>query len=154
MTHSAIARLEKEGRLRRRKVGFVQVEAMLKQAILELEEARKTAEIAERATYVFAYMAMLKAGRALLLLEGYVPADGGQHRTVVEATTALLGKKYQGLTDQFESMRRKRNEMTDEAGALLSKSESKKALAEAIRMVRSILDRVKSQNPQLELDFE
>ena len=57
-------------------------------------------------------MAMLKAGRALLLLQGFVPDDGAQHKTVVEVTSVILGEKYRHLTDQFETMRRKRNEMT------------------------------------------
>ncbi len=33
---------------------------------------------------------MLKAGRALLLLEGYIPDDGSQHKTVVEMTSAIF----------------------------------------------------------------
>jgi uncharacterized protein (UPF0332 family) len=154
MLNKIIAVLEKAGRVRKQAVGIVQVEAMLKQAILDLKEVRKIASIAERATYLLAYMAMLKAGRALLMLQGYVPDDGAQHKTVVEITDALLGEKYRHLTDHFETMRRKRNEMTYEAGALLSKSESQKAFADAIELVKKILADVKAKNPQLELKFD
>jgi len=45
----------------------------LKEAILDLEEGKRIVDIAERATYLLAYNAMLKAGRALMLLRGYVP---------------------------------------------------------------------------------
>ena len=51
-------------------------------------------------------------------------------------------------------MRRKRNEMTYEAGGLLSISESQKAFTDAISLVKEIYREVKSQNPQLELKFE
>ena len=153
MLDKLIEKLTKEGRIRKQKAGFVQIESLLKEAILDLEEAKKISSIAERATYLMAYMAILKAGRALLLLRGYVPNDGAQHKTVVEMTSAILGDKYRNLVDQFETMRRKRNEMTYESGTLLSKSETQKAFSDAISLVRKILDEVKSQNPQLELKF-
>jgi len=147
-------RLEREGKIRKQEAGVAQVEALLKEAILDLEEAKKIAEIATRATYLLAYNAMLKADRALLLSKGYIPADGGQHKTVVEMTGAFLGKDFQHLCDQFESMRRKRNELTYEAGALMSKSDTKKAFSDAQVLVKQVLTEVKSQNPQLELDCE
>lgn len=117
-------KLIKEGRLTKQKAGFVQIEALLKEAVLDLEEAAKIKGIAERATYLLAYMAMLKAGRALLLLNGYRSDDGAQHRTVVEMTGAILGKKYVDLVEHFETMRRKRNDLTYEAGTLLSNTEA------------------------------
>lgn len=153
MSDELIRRMEKQGRIRKQEVGLVQIEALLRQAIVDLEEAKKVSHIAERATYLLAYMAMLKAGRAPLLLNGYAPADGGQHRTVVEITSALLGKRYRSLTDHFETMRRKRNEMTYEAGGLLSMSEGQEAFGNAVSLVDEILKIAKARNPQLELEF-
>ncbi len=149
-----IKKLEREQKLKKQKAGFVQVEALLKAAIEDLGEAKKVAPLAERATYILAYMAMLKAGRALVLFYGYVPVDGAQHKTVVEMTTVILGDKFRHLTDHFETMRRKRNEMTYEAGALLTKSESQEAFNDAIALVKKIMQGVKSRNPQMELRFE
>jgi uncharacterized protein (UPF0332 family) len=149
-----IKRLEKSGKIRRQKAGFIQIEALLREAILDLEEAEKIVPLAKRATYLLAYNAMLKAGRALMLLQGYVPDNGSQHKTVVEMTSAALGHKYEAITGQFETMRRKRNEMTYESGTLLSKSEAQRALSDAIALVKKILAEVKSQNPQFELKFE
>lgn len=153
MSDELIRRMEKQGRIRKQEVGLVQIEALLRQAIVDLEEAKKVSHIAERATYLLAYMAMLKAGRALLLLNGYAPADGGQHRTVVEITSALLGKRYRSLTDHFETMRRKRNEMTYEAGGLLSMSEGQEAFGNAVSLVDEILKIAKARDPQLELEL-
>ena len=89
-----------------------------------------------------------------LLIEGFRPADGAQHKTVVEVISAILGDRYKSLTGHFETMRRKRNEITYEAGVLLSKDEVKEAFCDAISLVKEILARIKSQNPQLELEFE
>ena len=86
-----------------------------------------------------------------MLLRGYVPHDGAQHKTVVEMTSAILGDSYRDLTVQFETTRRKRNMMTYEAGTLLSKSESQGAFADAIELVKRIMVEVKKQNPQLSL---
>jgi uncharacterized protein (UPF0332 family) len=149
-----VRRLQKAGKLRKQKAGFVQIEALLKEAILDLEEAQKIAHLAERATYLLAYNAMLKAGRALMLMQGFVPDNGAQHKTVVEMTSAILGDPYRTLTDHFETMRRKRNVMTYEAGTLLSKSEAQKAFTDAIMLVKKILAETKAQNPQLELKFD
>ena len=121
---------------------------------MDLEEAKRIVNLAERATYLLAYNAMLKAGRALMLLKGYVPDDGAQHKTVVEMTSAILGDPYGEVTEKFETMRRKRNEMTYESGTLLSKSEAQKAFSDAIALVKKIFTEAKAQNPQLELKFQ
>lgn len=39
---------------------------------------------------------MLRAGRALVFSKGYLPADGAQHRTVVELTHNLLAGNSTG----------------------------------------------------------
>jgi len=95
-----------------------------------------------------------KAGRALMLLKGYIPIDGGQHKTVVEMTSAILGSDYKKLVEQFETMRRKRNDLTYETRILLSMSESQKALSDAVSLVKNILTEAKAMNPQSELKFE
>jgi hypothetical protein len=111
MFNKLVKRLELEKKIKKQKAGIVQIEALLREAILDLTEAKKISHLAQRATYLMAYTGLLKAGRAILLLKGYVPDDGAQHKTVVEMTGAILGDKYKNLTQQFENMRRKRNEL-------------------------------------------
>jgi hypothetical protein len=69
-------------------------------------------------------------------------------------TGAILGGPFEELTEIFETMRRKRNEMTYESGTLLSKSEAQKAFSDAIALVKKIFAEAKAQNPQLELKFQ
>jgi len=154
MPEKVIAQLLKEGKLKKQEAGFVQVEQLLIQSLCDLKEASKIRHIAETATYIMAYNGMLKAGRALLLLRGFVPDDGAQHRTVVEVTTAILGQKFKKVTAHFEIMRKKRNEMTYEAGAMVSKHETERAFEDAIKMLEAIFEEVKAKNPQLEIKFE
>ena len=138
MEDELIKRLEREGKIAKQTAGIVQVEALLKEAIIDLSEAKKTLHLADR---------------AFLLMKGYRPTDGAQHKTVVEMTGNFLGNDYVNLINHFETMRRKRNEMTYEAGALLSPSEAEQALSDAITLVKKILTEAKSRNPQLELEF-
>ena len=153
MSERVIKDLEKSGKLRKQTAGVTQVEDLLREAMRDLAEAKKIKDIAERATYLLAYNAMLKTGRALLLFHGLRPADGGQHKTVVDVTTALIGAQYRHLADHFESMRRKRHDITYDAGALISLSEAQAAFDDAIALVKEVLKEVKKQNPQIELKF-
>lgn len=143
MIDKLINKMQREGKIRKQKAGIIQVEALLRDAMSDLREARKITHLAERATYMLAYVAMLKAGRALLLLNGYIPDDGAQHKTVVEITGIILGDKYKNLAEQFDSMRRKRNEMTYSAGILLSKSEAQVAFSDAMSLVKKIFVEVR-----------
>ncbi len=154
MVNKIIERLKKEKKIGDQRAGIIQIEELLREAVLDLKEAKKISHIANRATYILAYMAMLKAGRALMLFKGYRPIDGAQHRTVVEMTSAIMGDKYSDIINHFETMRRKRNKMTYEAGALLSKEETRMAFSDAIALTKKILEAVKEQNPQMEMPFD
>jgi uncharacterized protein (UPF0332 family) len=104
MVDDMIRRLEREGKIARQASGMSQVETLLKEAGMDLADAKKTLHLADRATYILAYNAMLKAGRAFLLMKGYRPADGGQHKTVVETTGFFLGSAYTDLINHFTAV--------------------------------------------------
>ncbi len=148
-----IKKLKLEGKLRDEKVGFIQIEGLLQDALKDIQEAKLVIEIGERSPFILAYQSMLKAGRALLFLYGYRPADGAQHKTGIQVCEAILGKQFKSLAEQFESMRRKRNELTYEYGGLLSHSEVVQALQDAQEWIGAISQKVKEKNPQFELKF-
>jgi hypothetical protein len=52
---------------------------------------KKLTHLAERATYLLAYNAMLKAGRALMLLKGYVPDCEKPKKTFGTFVQSVLG---------------------------------------------------------------
>ena len=149
-----IKKLKAGGKLREEKVGFVQIEGLLKDALKDIQEARLTIKIGERGPFLLAYQAMLKAGRSLLFLEGLRPVDGAQHKTVVQASEFFLGEPFKTLAQQFETMRRKRNELIYEFGGLLSHSEVEASLKDAEKWIQAVVEKVQKKNPQFNLPLE
>ena len=149
-----IKKLKLEGKLCNEKVGFIQIEGLLQDALKDIQEARVVIKVGERSPFILAYQSMLKAGRALLLLHNLRPADGAQHRTVVQICEVILDKKFKSLAEQFERMRRKRNELTYEYGGLLSRPEVEASLHDSEAWIRAVSNKVKEKNPQFELKFD
>jgi uncharacterized protein (UPF0332 family) len=88
---------------------FAQIKKQLQRAGRDLETARHLLVQDPQWAATIAYQSMLRAGRALLFAHGVLPADGRQHKTVVEITGKILGVEYEVLVQQFERLRRKRN---------------------------------------------
>ena len=131
-----------------------QAKKLLTRAMRDIKTAQANLDIDEEAAYTFAYLAMLRAGRGLMSLKGYRPADGRQHKTVVDLAGHFLGKAYEDLAYQFERMRRKRNQFTYEPDMPLGLKEAQEALETAREFVRQILSLARKESPQLELGTE
>jgi hypothetical protein len=86
-----------------------------------------------------------------MLLHGYRPDDGGQHKTTVEFASLVLGEKYRTLTRRFDQMRRRRNLFTYDPVDNLTEKETMEALTTAKRFVQEIIQWIKEKDPQLEL---
>ncbi|MBI2166992.1 MAG: HEPN domain-containing protein [Candidatus Omnitrophica bacterium] len=149
-----IEKLKREGKLREQKVAWVQIEGLLKDALRDIREAKAVLTVGERSPFLMAYQSMLKAGRSLLFLEGLRPADGSQHRTVILVCETLLGSRFKALAEQFETMRRKRNQLTYEYGGLVTHDETKNALTDAEEWIHAVLEKAKAVNPQFELPLQ
>lgn len=108
----------KKGLLKQQRINFKQIEKQIIRAKKDLETAQGILDNDPEWGATIAYHAMLRAGRALLFSKGYLPADGGQHKTVVELTHELLGKGYSLLVEKFEKLRRRRNVFFYELGHL------------------------------------
>jgi len=91
-------------------------------------------------------MAMLRAGRALLLLNGYKPANCNQHKTIVDMTAVLMGDSCQKVLDHFELVRQKQHELIAEHKNLLSELEAHDAFHYALLLVREIVKAVKAHD--------
>ena len=132
----------KKGLLKTQHVNFKQIEKQ----IIRAEKDIRTATIT--------YHAMLRVGRALLFSKGYLPSDGGQHKTVVELTHELLGKDYSLLVGKFEKMRRRRNVFFYESDPFGTETEAENALETASELIRIIEGLIQKQNPQLRLGLD
>ncbi len=96
---------------------------------------------------------MLHAGRALLLIKGYRPNNGYQHKTVVDFAAIVLGSEFKTLTQHFEKMRRKRNIFIYELSISISETEVENALKSAATFIQAIRDIIEKGNPQHTFKF-
>ncbi len=135
------------GKLKEENIELVHIEELLREAVIDLDEAQKTQEIAHRATFLLSYMGMLRAGRALLLLKGYKPADSSQHKTIVEMTSLIMGKSYKAITDHFDNMRQKQDELVYEHRSFLSELDAHDAFHYALLLLREVVKFIKREDP-------
>jgi len=141
------------GLLKKQRIDFKQIEALLFRAQKDLSAARANLEIDEEVTYNYAYLAMLRCGRAIIFMKEYRPTDGQQHKTVIELSGKILGEKFMDIIKKFDSMRRKRNQFTYDPFLPVSKLEAKSALKTAEEFVKKIVEIVKKENPQQKFNF-
>jgi uncharacterized protein (UPF0332 family) len=111
---------------------------LLQVAARDLATADKL--LAENVDWAFniEYKAILQAGRALVLHEGYRPRGGEQHRTIVLFCQEALGPKYRRQVNLFDQMRRKRHRLVYETVGLVSRQEAEQALVFAKAFVEDI----------------
>lgn len=141
------------GLLKKQESDFGAIKKLILRARKDLKTAKANLEIDEGIAYTIAYLAMLRTGRALMLSKGLRPADGYQHKTVVEFVGHFLGNEFRAIVERFDRMRKKRNVFTYDVSISISKTEAKNALETAVKFVDSIERVIKKENPQAELNF-
>lgn len=146
-----IKRMLQEGLLKAQKVEPDRISKFLGRAVKDLKTAKANLDIDEEAAYTFAYLGMLRAGRALVFLEGYRPTGKRQHKTVVDLSGLVLGQEFKKLTRRFDSMRRKRHEFTYEPAMPVTMKEAREALDTAGRFVEKAISFAKEKDPQISL---
>ena len=139
-----------KGLLKKQKTNFRAIQKLMTRAHRDLKTAKANLSIDEGIAYTIAYLAMLRAGRAVMLLRGFRPANGYQHKTVVEFMGYVLGKEFKAMVERFDKMRKKRNVFTYDVSISISKVEANNALNTAVRFVYLTDDIIKKQNPQTE----
>ena len=142
------------GLIKKEMIGFDQINKQFSRAKQDLIVAEANLKIDSEVTYNYAYLAMLRTGRALMFSFEYRPIDGKQHKTVVDFAEKMLGAKYSELVSYFNRMRKKRNDFTyDEPDIVISNEEAKNAIKIANEFVQEVSRFIKEHNPQKELNF-
>ncbi|MDD5079020.1 MAG: HEPN domain-containing protein [Candidatus Omnitrophica bacterium] len=142
-----------KGLLKEQKIAFSAVEKLILRCEKDLKTAKANLKIDEGIAYTVAYLAMLRAGRAYMLLKGFRPVDGYQHKTVVEFMAQCLGGEYKGITERFDRMRRKRNIFTYEIDVSITYTEAEGAFETAGKFVDLVKKVIKAENPQEHFKF-
>lgn len=144
--------LKNQGFITEEKIGFDQIIKHINRAHKDLKVAEANLKIDSEASYNYAYLAMLRIGRALMFSFGHRPTDGQQHKTTVLFSGAILGKDFPNLVDRFDRMRKFRNKFTyEEPGILVSRKQTEEALKSAYQFVRKVSEIIQQKNPQKEL---
>jgi len=98
-----------------------------------------------------AYDGLLQISRVVLLLNGYRPDDGEQHKTTFQAAGAILGKEFSELIDKIDRCRIKRNNIIYQPMAPISQTEARNILQYVYKYWRRVKVYLKNKNKQLEL---
>jgi uncharacterized protein (UPF0332 family) len=141
------------GLIQKQKPSIDAVEKLLRRSAKDLLASKANLKIDEGIAYTVAYLAMLRAARSFMLLRGFRPSNGYQHRTVVQFVGEALGKQYAMIIERFDRMRRKRNIFTYEIDITISYTEAVEALRTAEEFARLIIEIVKKENPQANFKF-
>lgn len=148
-----IKRYLRDGLLKTQRCDFDAITKLILRAQKELEASVANLSIDEGIAYSVAYTAMMHAGRALMQMKGFRPADGFQHKTVGEFVSFIMGATYENLTKHFDIMRKKRNALVYELTPTISRTEAKNAIRHAEEFVNSVAGIIKKENPQMKLEF-
>jgi uncharacterized protein (UPF0332 family) len=140
-----------QGLIKKQKVDFSHIEALLLRAQKDVVAARANLEIDEEVTYTYAYLAMLRCGRSIVFIKGFRSVDGQQHKTIIELSGEILGEEFKSIIKKFDRMRRKRNQFTYDPFIPVSKIEAKNALIVAQNFIKIVQEIIKKENPQLGL---
>lgn len=136
------------------KIGFDQIEKVIKAAEKNLKIAEKLLSIDEGYAYETAYTAMLHAARAFMFVRGYRPTTSFQHKTAVSFAARFLGDKYKALVEKFDYMRRDRNKFIYEPWKFhVSLADTKSAIKSAGEFIRIIKEAIKKEHPQRHFKF-
>lgn len=136
------------GLIKEQRSDFIQITRQIQRAQKDLKTFSLVVTADPEWASTIAYQAMLRMGRALLYAHGYLPADGQQHKTVVEITGRILGKDYELLVKHFERMRKKRNTFFYESQDAHNLTEAKRAAVVAKELVELLKQKIITLDPQ------
>ncbi|PIQ07348.1 MAG: hypothetical protein COW72_00765 [Candidatus Nealsonbacteria bacterium CG18_big_fil_WC_8_21_14_2_50_37_10] len=148
-------RLLKEGKIRRQDTDINYLNNLLGSAQQNFLSAKYNLKGCFYETaFKSVYDGLLQISRVILLLNGYRPDDGEQHKTTFIIAGAILGKEFKELIEKIDRYRVKRNRAIYQPVTFISKSETEGILETAKEYWHSVKKYLKEKNPQLELfDF-
>ena len=115
-----------------------QIKHQLERAAQDLVTARSNLKIDATWALTIAYHAMIRAGRALMYAQGYLPTTNQTHKTIVDFTKIKLGDDFHELVAKFNRLRRRRHHFIYESDDHVNIEEAKSALETA----KSLIDRI------------
>ncbi len=101
-----------------------------------------------------AYDGLLQISRVILLLHGFRPSNGEQHKTTFAVAGSFLGNEFNELIGTIDRYRIKRNNIIYQPLILISRNEAENIIKSSEEYWQKVKKYLKSQSRQLELfDF-
>ena len=148
---SLLNRLIREGKLSIQETDIAYLQNLLDASKRNFEAASLIKGKIDDAAFKLSYDGLLQLGRVILLLNGFRPVDGEQHKTTFKVAGEFLGKDYADLINKIQRYRIKRNNCIYDPKILISRLEADaihKTAQEFWKRVRSYL---LGKDPQLRL---
>ncbi len=137
--------------IKRQKADFKQISHQLQRSLKDLNTAEANLKIDLTWALAIAYHSMIRAGKALMYSNGYLPTTKRSHKTIVEFTKLILGDEYHILVSKFNRMRRKRHDFIYDSINHITYHEAKSSLETAKKLIDEIIISVKQKNPEKDL---
>lgn len=119
--------------------GDEQARRQLALAVRDLSASRRLIGEDRDWAFAIAYNAVLQAGRALMLHEGYRPTTGeGGHVAVIRFCEEYFGPRYREEMDLFDRMRVTRNRAVYDVSGSISQIEAQEAFGFAEDFVEKV----------------
>ena len=131
-------RLLKDQLIKKQNPDLAQIRNQLTRARKDLSTAEAVVTIELTWSFTIAYHAMMRAGRALMFSQGYLPTTKSSHKTIMEFMRLTLGEESQSLLLRFNRMRRKRHDFIYDSQNHTTESEA----SSAIKTAREFIDKI------------
>lgn len=148
-----IQQLLKQGLIKECPIDNKAISNLIKRSHIDIKTAQRNLSEDEECAYTYSYNALLHSGLALIFSKGYRPEIKNKHLTIIKFASAVLGKDFEGLINDYDFMRKKRHKFIYEPDIPCSLKEAKDAIHTAKEFVNKISKIVKTSSPQKELDF-
>lgn len=137
---SLLNRLIREGKLRKQETDIAYLQNLLEASKRNFDAAFK-----------LFYDGLLQLGRVILLLNGFRPVDGEQHKTTFKVAGEFLGKDFAELINKIQRYRIKRNDCIYDPKVLISRVETEAIHKTAQEFWRRIRLYLSEKDPQIRL---
>jgi hypothetical protein len=151
ISRNLFERLSKEGKLKPQKADIDYLNALLDAARRNFEAALVIRGRVDEAAFKLFYDGLLQISRVVVLLNGYRPDDGEQHKTTFLAAGEILGSEYEDLIRKMQKLRIKRNICIYDPKELIGKSEIDAIYNTAKKFWSKVRVYLETANPQLKL---
>ncbi len=144
-------RLLKAGKLKTQSTNSSYLNNLLHAAERNFKAALLIKDQVDEASFKLFYDGLLQIGRLILLMNGYRPDDGEQHKTTFFVAGEFLGSDFENLIRKIQRFRIKRNACLYDPTGLISKEETESIYKTTQEFWKKIRKYLQSKDPQLVL---